>query len=450
MNIFDANDDFIGFKIKLYPDKSQEKEFKNYFGASRFIYNLGIELEDKKMNDFNHGLDKNSFITYTGFSNILTELKKRDEYAWLNNFDVYTLRTILRDLTKAYKRFFNKTARKPIFKRKKFHHQSFPIRPDRLTIEENMVKIPGIDSKIRCDMHGYSELIGTGRLKKRRKSLNYVHFYNSRIIFNGCDYFLTVSLKKSHEDCIEPRSCRRFINNDIWNYKKESEPVGIDLGCKKKNWIVDSNGNRIHKPDTSKEEKRIKKYHRKFNHKYTVNNLKGKRENSTLVDDTKRSEIEYTKNEEKILKKLNKAYKRVINKKLAIIHDYACSIIQEKPKSIIMEDLEVRDMLYSKSKDISFRQRKTHNRIISESLLYTIRKIIQQKAINNNIPFILADREFPSSQLCSCCGYRQKIGIKSIYKCPACGLSIDRDENAAYNLANISRKEFNQYNYITA
>jgi len=181
-----------------------------------------------------------------------------------------------------------------------------------------------------------------------------------------------------------------------------------------------------------------------------VNNLKGKRENSTLVDDTKRSEIKYTKNEEKILKKLNKAYKRTINKKLAIIHDYACSIIQEKPKSIIMEDLEVKDMLYSKSKDISFRQRKAHNRIISESLLYEIRKIIQQKAINNNIPFILADREFPSSQLCSCCGYRQKIGIKSIYNCPACGLSIDRDENAAYNLANISRKEFNQYNYIIA
>ena len=53
----------------------------------------------------------------------------------------------------------------------------------------------------------------------------------------------------------------------------------------------------------------------------------------------------------------------------------------------------------------------------------------------NNIPVVIADRLFPSSKLCSCCGSIKKDLKLSdrIYKCE-CGNIIDRDYQAALNL----------------
>ena len=101
-----------------------------------------------------------------------------------------------------------------------------------------------------------------------------------------------------------------------------------------------------------------------------------------------------------------------------------------------MENLSVLNMYYDKSDDISYIQRIRHNKNVKDSMLYSVRTIIERKCKANDIEFILADKEYPSSQLCSRCGNRQKIGILRTYKCPVCGLEIDRDLNAAYNLKN--------------
>ena len=257
-------------------------------------------------------------------------------------------------------------------------------------------------------------------------------------------------MPESHEDGIEANSCKRFKNNDLWQHKDYSEPIGIDLGCKKNNWIVDSNGNRINRPDVSKEEKRIEKYQRKLAIKMRVN--KEKRTNSTVANELEEpnytKKYKYTKNEEKILKKLNKAYKRKANKTEAAIHEYACSIIQEKPSAIVLEDLDVKGMFISKSDDISYKQVQNHNKNIKDSVLYKVRSIIEYKANSNDIPVLYADREYPSSQICSCCGHRQKIGTSRVYKCPVCGNEIDRDDNAALNLKKVAYYDFNQYEMI--
>ena len=105
-------------------------------------------------------------------------------------------------------------------------------------------------------------------------------------------------------------------------------------------------------------------------------------------------------------------------------------------------------MLIPKSDDISCKHRERHNGNIYDSVLYKVRTIIEYKAKSNNIPVLYADREYPSSQLCSCCGHRQKIGTSRVYKCPVCGNEIDRDDNAALNLKNVAYYDFNQYEMI--
>jgi putative transposase len=49
----------------------------------------------------------------------------------------------------------------------------------------------------------------------------------------------------------------------------------------------------------------------------------------------------------------------------------------------------------------------------------------------------LVDRWFPSSKTCSCCGNVQQMPLKErVYRCNKCGVSIERDLNAAQNLEN--------------
>ena len=430
----------IGYKIKLYPSKELESEFRRYFGASRYIYNLGIHLEEEHYKRYKEGLEKRSLMSFFDLQNILSELKKTEEYSWLNDFDNY-LKYIFHDVLNAYNRYFKGLCNHPKYHKKKFSHQMFAVRSDRLSIMEDTVRLPSIGI-VSCDRHNHPEIIGNGN--KNKLNSIYKHYYNSRVIFDGCDYWLSFTLEESQEERIEANSCKRFKNNEIWQHKETSEGIGIDWGSKKSNWFVDSRGVRIKQPDVSKEERKVKKYQRKLARQQRVNDEKfrmGKKINSTITEENayvKRSGKvirPYTKREEDTLKKLNKAKKRITNMKLAVVHDYTCDLLSEKPEYVNMEDLQVSDMLYSKEdSDISYTHRQRHNKKIEDAMYYTSMEIIRYKCEKNGIPFNLVAKDYPSTQLCSCCGHRQKIGINKTYKCPVCGLVIDRDLNAAYNI----------------
>ena len=79
------------------------------------------------------------------------------------------------------------------------------------------------------------------------------------------------------------------------------------------------------------------------------------------------------------------------------------------------------------------------NKHLSKSIqqqgFYEFMRQIQYKSEWNNITVILADRFFPSSKLCSCCGGINKDLKLSdrIYQCD-CGNVIDRDYQASLNL----------------
>ena len=90
-----------------------------------------------------------------------------------------------------------------------------------------------------------------------------------------------------------------------------------------------------------------------------------------------------------------------------------------------IEDLNVNGMM--KNKHLS--------KAVQEQCFYEFRRQIEYKAAWNNIMVIVADRFFPSSKLCSCCGNIKKDLKLSdrIYKCE-CGNIIDRDYQAALNL----------------
>ena len=62
---------------------------------------------------------------------------------------------------------------------------------------------------------------------------------------------------------------------------------------------------------------------------------------------------------------------------------------------------------------------------------------MKYKCEKYGIEFIQADRWYPSSKTCSCCGnIKTKLSLSEReYICNKCGLKIDRDKNASINLS---------------
>ena len=99
--------------------------------------------------------------------------------------------------------------------------------------------------------------------------------------------------------------------------------------------------------------------------------------------------------------------------------------IKREPRFISLEDLNVSGMM--KNKHLS--------KAVQRQGFYEFRRQIEYKSEWNNIQVIIADRFFPSSKFCRCCG-RIKKDLKlseRIYKCE-CGNVIDRDYQGALNL----------------
>ena len=78
------------------------------------------------------------------------------------------------------------------------------------------------------------------------------------------------------------------------------------------------------------------------------------------------------------------------------------------------------------------------SKAIAEQSFYRFSNVLKYKCEWNNIELLIADRFYPSSKMCSCCGNIKKdLKLKDrTYNCINCGLTIDRDYNASLNLAN--------------
>ena len=101
--------------------------------------------------------------------------------------------------------------------------------------------------------------------------------------------------------------------------------------------------------------------------------------------------------------------------------------MKTKPSRIVMETLNVKGMM--KNRHLAD--------AIAKQNFYELKRQIKYKCERAGILFVEADRLFPSSKKCSCCGQIKKNLKLSdrIYRCEACGLVIDRDLNASINLA---------------
>ena len=215
------------------------------------------------------------------------------------------------------------------------------------------------------------------------------------------------------------------VDDNTENTPPLNEGIGIDLGIK--DLAVCSDGNtykNINKTQKVKKlEKKKRRLQRSISKKYNKNK---KGENYCKTSNIIKRE-----------KELLKISKRLTNIRQNYLHQTTSEIVKRKPSFICIEDLNVSGMM--KNRHLS--------KEIQQQGFYKFRRQIEYKAKWNNIPVIIADRFFPSSKICSCCGNIKKDLRLSdrIYKCE-CGNIINRDFQASLNLKkygeNVLKQQF--------
>ena len=125
---------------------------------------------------------------------------------------------------------------------------------------------------------------------------------------------------------------------------------------------------------------------------------------------------------EKLLLKRNH---RLTNIRKNYLNQTISEIVNRKPRFICIEDLNVSGMM--KNRHLS--------KAVQEQGFFGFRKQLEYKCNDKGIQLIVADRFYPSSKLCSCCGNIKKALKLSdrVYRCE-CGNMIDRDFQASINL----------------
>lgn len=122
------------YKFRFYPDAEQAELLAKTFGCVRFVYNHILRY---RTDAYYQVKEK---VSYIGANAKLTEIKKRPELAFLNEVSSVPLQQCLRHQQTAFKNFFEKRAKYPVFKSKKhkqsaeFTYRAFTYKDGNLTL----------------------------------------------------------------------------------------------------------------------------------------------------------------------------------------------------------------------------------------------------------------------------------------------------------------------------
>ena len=417
-----------GYKVRLYPNKKQKKLLFKYFEMTKFIYNKCIDIQEEQYINYIIDDEQHKRLSYFKLDNKIKNLKYTKKYSWLQNYNAESIKGAIMDCCKAYLKYDNKSIKNGKPKHKdKLSKKQFYTTPSRLTIMEDYVKLSSIGKIKYCNSYG-DEILGNGYINI--KNMKYIKYYNSRVSYDGLNFYLSFTILKDEKH--QPNSYKRFLGNDEWNnqdyYNKQTcDSIGIDAGVKNEKWFVDSTERVVQRPDSNKLRKRISRLQRKYQRQKDTNLKK----NPNFF----KYHPNGSKNMQKTLAKINKDKKKISNRKRNVVHKYACDLIKLKPRTIVLESTFSNRMIESNYEYMK-KSRNKINQMISDAALYESTMIIEKKAINNGITVSRADICYQAAHICCGCWYRQNIGRKEIYKCPNCGTIINRDLNAAINLAN--------------
>ncbi|MHA2047249.1 MAG: RNA-guided endonuclease InsQ/TnpB family protein [Candidatus Thorarchaeota archaeon] len=234
--------------------------------------------------------------------------------------------------------------------------------------------------------------IGTVRIKEKRKSYFTGRILSATVRRRANRWFVSVTVE---EAVLDPQPIR-------------GASVGVDLGVKI--LAVLSDGTTFANPRALG--RRLRKL------RQLSKSLSRKQKGS--------------KNREKAKLQLAEMYLKIFNFRQDTLHKLTTYLAKNHSK-VVIEDLCVSGMLKNRRLALA----------ISDAGFNEFRRQLEYKCKWYGSELVVVSRTFPSSKMCSRCGYRKKkLSLSEReYHCEECGLRIDRDLNAALNLVAVSLPE---------
>ena len=394
-------------KVRLIPTEEQEEQLWKSAGTARFVYNWTLDKQIQGMKS----TGKLNKIKDNDLRKELTQLKQSEEYSWLYDVSNNAAKQAVKDVCLALDRFHSESKKRgykyrakaiksgkeldftdfedfPRFKSKKKAKTSFYHDTEKLKVYNDCVHLEKV-GKVTLAEH---DRIATGQ-----------KYTNPRITHDGKYWYISVG-----------------VEIEIEKPELTGETIGIDLGIKELATIssFDKPIENINKTaEVRRLKKKLKRKQKQISKKYDKNKIKTER----AYKFTK------TKNIEKLEKETRLINRRLANIRLNHIHQATTKIVKTKPSRIVVEDLNVRGMM--KNRHLS--------KAIAEQGFGMFVVILTYKCQLSGIDLVEADRFYPSSKKCSCCGeIKRDLKLKDrIFVCPKCSFTLDRDKNASINLA---------------
>ena len=406
---------YRGRKIPIVsPLPEQVVYFRGVSGACRWVYNLYVEIKLKSIRNYKSIEGAPRPFSWYDFQKFLTVVKNcrcdpDNDYTWLNNYSRQSLNAASSNAEDAFKRWAKGIGRKPKFKSRLSGDIRFPA--PRISRTRNGIS---------------SEKIGNLKLRQTLpKCPEGTHYANPVISYDKDkeQWFLSVAVAER-----------------VKLKRTEGEVVGIDLGLK--DTAITSYGKVYGNINKSKKirklerkRKRLQRKASKLRNKNINHYCKGPKGGRVPVFKKHLSEC---KNYQKTLKKSRSVQRKLNGIRDNTIHQMTHEIVtRSETLVIVVEDLSVSNLM------------KNHHlaKSISDQRLYEIRRQLAYKSEEEGMELIAADRFYPSSKICSHCGHKKsdlKLSDRT-YICDNCGTIIDRDLNAAINLANYGLQKLPSY-----
>ncbi|MEU2798193.1 RNA-guided endonuclease TnpB family protein [Streptomyces sp. NPDC007117] len=362
----------LRYSLRVYPSAGQRTALAKAFGCARVVYNDALRARETARSE---GLPfpKTGDLSKT----LITEAKQTPERAWLGEVSAVVLQQSLRDLDTAYRNFFDGLKGKrprmgaPRYKSRKDTRQAV-----RFTANARWSITTG--GKLRLPKIGDLKVKWSRALPSVPSTVTVVKDSAGR-------YFASFVVETGPEELLP-----------------ETTPeIGIDLGLG--HFAVLSDGRKIDSPRfLRRAEKRLKKAQRALSRKE-----KG------------------SSNRNKARLKLARAHAKVTDARREFHHQLSTKLIREN-QAVAVEDLAVKGLARTRL------AKSVHDAGWSAFV-----SMLEYKAARYGRAFHRIGRFEPTSQVCSQCGVKdgpKPLNVR-VWTCQACGAVLDRDINAAVNVA---------------
>ncbi len=414
-------------KIRMNPTPEQVLYLKRACGTRRFLYNWGREQWEKQYQAYT--LEQE---TVPEEQRVFTPpnalaLKKQfhairaEAYPWTYEVTKCVVEGAFDDLGKAYSNFFTGRAAYPKYKKKGKAHESFYLSNDKFTVGSHWISIPGLgrfildQRKIEKGRGKLLRSLGTVNLAEKLRFVEKGQASTPRTSRNTRKQVIGESVKVQG-GTVSYEAGHWYISIGV-EIKKERPPapsavVGVDVGLKQAAVVSDGRVLENQKP-LARHLKRLGQLQRRLSKKQHTKDPQTKR---TI----------FSKNYEKQRLKVARKHQQITHIRRDGQHKFSTELARTC-EVIGIENLNIMGMM----------ENRKLARAVADAAMGQLLQFLKTKVVRAGGEIFIASRWFPSTKRCSYCGHvKKRMPLKHRrYACLMCGLVIDRDLNAALNLA---------------